>query len=171
MTKGSCSSLALAYAANKAGYDVLDFRGGESCSIFSTNSNIIELTKLANGEIVKNFNDFKGAAELVQKIEKGKEYYFATGKHAAIIRKSDNGFEYLELQSAVKNGFKPLNNDVLKKRFKCQKSYSVSGFKLEVPNMMFDIDALKNNSEFEKLFGYINTSEALQQKGKLGETK
>lgn len=30
MTKGSCSSLALAYAGNKAGYDVLDFRDGDS---------------------------------------------------------------------------------------------------------------------------------------------
>ncbi|HGQ4216718.1 TPA: hypothetical protein ACL7J0_001611 [Streptococcus pneumoniae] len=30
-TKGSCSSLAFAYIGNKAGYTVLDFRGGKSC--------------------------------------------------------------------------------------------------------------------------------------------
>ena len=135
------------------------------------NSNIDEITKLANGETIKNFNDFKGAAELVQKVETGKEYYFAAGKHAAIIRKSEIGLEYLELQSVTENGFKPLNNSVLKKRFGCQKSHSVAGYKLEAPNFMFDIDALKNNSEIKKLLGYINTSEAVQQKGKLGGTR
>lgn len=39
-TKGSCSSLALAYAGNKGGHDVLDFRGGKSCDMFAQNGTI-----------------------------------------------------------------------------------------------------------------------------------
>ena len=34
LTKGSCSSLAFMYAGNKAGLDVLDFRDGNSRSVF-----------------------------------------------------------------------------------------------------------------------------------------
>lgn len=47
---------------------------------------------------------------------KDKEYYLATGGHAAIIRKTSEGLEYLELQdNELFNGYKKLNNNVLKK--------------------------------------------------------
>ncbi|CAG5926391.1 gp35 [Streptococcus pneumoniae] len=37
--------------------------------------------------VAKNTNDFKAVKELLEKAENGKEYYLATGRHAAIIRK------------------------------------------------------------------------------------
>ncbi|MDS3020852.1 hypothetical protein RKZ89_00510, partial [Streptococcus pneumoniae] len=63
--------------------------------------------------VAKNTNDFKAVKELLEKAENGKEYYLATGRHAAIIRKNDNLVEYLELQSKFVNGFKPFDDTVL----------------------------------------------------------
>ena len=40
LTKGSCSSLAFAYAGNKAGFDVLDFRDGDSRKFFASTSRL-----------------------------------------------------------------------------------------------------------------------------------
>ena len=40
--------------------------------------------------IAKNTNDFKATKELLENVENGNEYYLATGRHAAIIRKNDN---------------------------------------------------------------------------------
>ena len=58
MTKGSCTSLALAYAGNKGGVDVLDFRGGKSCDFFSKTANIRDITKFngVKANIVKDTN-------------------------------------------------------------------------------------------------------------------
>jgi len=46
VTEGSCSSLAFAYVGNRAGYDVLDFRDGESRTFFSLRSSIEEVANL-----------------------------------------------------------------------------------------------------------------------------
>ena len=46
-TRGSCSSLGFAYIGNKAGLDVLDFRGGNSQSFFSMNTNIKKNVRFA----------------------------------------------------------------------------------------------------------------------------
>ena len=172
-TNGSCSSLGFAYIGNRNGYDVLDFRGGISTEIFATMRNIVEIANLdgIESKVIKKSNDYKAVKELLTFVKEKKEYYLATGKHAAIIRRGDKGFEYLELQSATENRFKKLDSSVLKTRFKCQTSYSVSGIKFEKSNVLIDVDSCKNSEEFKNLLGYINTTKDKQKKGEGGYAK
>lgn len=172
-TKGSCSSLAFAYIGNRNGYDVLDFRGGISTEIFATTRNIVEIANLdgIESKVIKRANDYKAVKELLTFVEEKKEYYLETGKHAAIIRRGNRGFEYLELQSETENGFKKLDSSVLKARFGCQTSYSVSGTKFEKSNVLIDVDSCKNSEEFKNLLGYINTAKDKQNKGEGGYAK
>lgn len=170
-TAGSCSSLAFAYAGNKCGFDVLDFRGGESCDFFSTVRNIMAIAQKVGGTVVKNTNDYKKAKDLLQTAQKGKEYYFTCGSHATIIRRTNTGFEYLELQSALSNGFKPLTNRELKYRFGAQKSHSIHKQKVETSDCIIDIDLLRKDNGFKKLLGYINTAKDKQIKGPDGTTR
>ena len=172
-TKGSCSSLAFAYIGNRNGYDVLDFRGGISTEIFATTRNIVEIANLVGIEskVIKRANDYNAVKELLTFVEEKKEYYLETGKHAAIIRIGNRGFEYLELQSETENGFKKLDSSVLKTRFGCQTSYSVGGIKFEKSNVLIDVDSCKNSEEFKNLLGYINTAKDKQNKGEGGYAK
>lgn len=48
-TNGSCSSVAFAYIGNRAGYDVLDYRGGESERFFCKRYNIKDIANLNRG--------------------------------------------------------------------------------------------------------------------------
>ena len=173
LTEGSCSSLAFAYSGNINGLDVLDFRGGVSCSIFSSNYAINEIAKLpgVNGTVLKDYNDFTAVKKLLKTVETGKDYYLGTGEHAAIIRKTKRGFEYLELQDPIQNGFKKLTPNVLKRRFYCQKSYTVAGMKVQAVNQLIECQSLKNSDEFKKILGYINTAEESQRKGGIGSVK
>lgn len=172
-TKGSCSSAAFAYIGNKGGYTVLDFRGGESCDFFSRNSRIKMIGNLPGVKmhVAKNTNDFKATKELLENVENGNEYYLATGRHAAIIRKNDNLVEYLELQSKIVNGFKPFDDTVLKKRFKAQKSHAVRGRKYDVDSYLIDVNSLKDNPEFHNILSFLNTAESKQMKGIEGHEK
>lgn len=109
MTEGSCSSLTFAYIANKQGLDVRDFRGGLSQDFFATRFNIDELLKL-DGVSNQTFYLKKETMDLPKKLnelnlEYGKEYRLSCGKHAAIIRNTENGYEYLELQSQTNSGW------------------------------------------------------------------
>lgn len=173
-TAGSCSSLALAYTANKAGFDVLDFRGGMSLNIFSSDDTIRELAQL-NGVksiIAKEYNDFTAARFLMQQMEVGKEYELAVGRHAAIVRKLKNGTcEFLELQSAGTNGFKKFESDTLQRRFGCQYSHTSQGVKYQILNCLIDISTLGQNKEFIELMRYINTGAGSQLKGFGGYAK
>ena len=101
MTAGSCSSLAFAYIGNKCGYDVLDFRGGESRSYFGTNRDIKKILSLpgVDSNIEEYDKAIPNAIKILNSFELNEEYYFAAGKHAAIVRKTENGLQYLELQS------------------------------------------------------------------------
>ena len=172
-TKGSCSSLAFAYIGNRNGYDVLDFRGGISTEIFATIRNIVEIANLdgIESKVIKRANDYNAVKELLTFVEEKKEYYLETGKHAAIIRIRNRGFEYLELQSETENGFKKLDSSVLKTRFGCQTSYSVGGIKFEKSNVLIEVDSCKNSEEFKNLLGYINTAKDKQNKGEGGYAK
>ena len=172
-TGGSCSSAAFAYIGNRNGYDVLDFRGGKSMDIFASIRNIVEIANLdgIESKVIKRVNDYKAVKELLTFVEEKKEYYLETGKHAAIIRRGNRGFEYLELQTEDKNGFKKLDSSVLKTRFGCQTSYSVSGIKFEKSNVLIDVDSCKNSEEFKNLLGYINTAKNKQNKGEGGYAK
>ena len=172
-TKGSCSSAAFAYIGNKSGYTVLDFRGGKSCDFFSRDSRIQMIGNLPSVKmhVVKNTNDFTAVRELLGKVEDGNEYYLATGRHAAVIRKNEGRFEYLELQSRISNGFKPLDNVVLKERFKCKKTHSTRHGKYEVDSYIIDSNSLKDNPEFHNLLSFINTAGSKQMKGIEGHEK
>ena len=172
-TKGSCSSLAFAYAGNKNGYKVLDFRGGNSQAMFASNKTILEITELEGIKswVVYEKNDFTALKKLIANIEEKKEYYLAIGRHAAIIRKIEKRYEYLELQSAKYNGFKTFDMNVLKNRFGCQKSYRRAGMTLAPPSMLIEIDTLKDNKEFNQMLGFINTAKEKQLKGVEGYEK
>lgn len=75
------------------------------------------------------------------------------------------------MQSETENGFKKLDGSVLKTRFGCQTSYSVSGTKFEKSNVLIDVDSCKNSEEFKNLLGYINTAKDEQNKGEGGYAK
>lgn len=173
MTNGSCSSLGFAYMGNKCGYDVLDFRGGESRSFFARNGHIKEIAEMPNvrSTIVKEYNDLKAASYLLQSMEPNKEYYLSIGKHASIVKRAESGYMYLELQSATGNGFKELTTDVLKTRFGCKKTHTVAGMKYEATNILIEAESLQENEEFRKILGYLNTSETGQKKGLKGHVK
>ena len=156
-TGGSCSSQALAYVANKFGYDVLDYRGKPSVGLFADHD-IISMFVKSGGFVSRNYNGFKNAEILLQYIEPGKEYYFTSGEHATIVRKKKNGFEYLELQDYPENnGFHPLNESDLKIRFGTKKSKTINGKKYEWDDYLIDIEKLKDSPKFRELLGYFNT--------------
>ena len=176
-TKGSCVSLAWTYTGNKGGYDVFDFRGGESRSFFARRSNTIKISELpgVKSYTVKGANDFSAVHQLYKAMEDGKEYLLTTGSHGAIIRQNNGIREYLELQSGQTsgyvNGFHELNDNVLKWRFGCKKSHSTYGLKYEVTNVLIDIETLQGNNDFAEILSYINTNEGAQLKSVHGNIK
>ena len=174
-TSGSCSSVALAYAGQKGGCDVLDFRGGVSRYQFSAMNTIKEVAKIDGvvSETVTGGNDFTNAHTLLKKVVHGKEYYFTAGKHAAIVRRTKEGvLQYLELQSGYrKNTWYTLDDSELKRRFGCQRSHTTYGMKYEVSEVLIDIDSLKGNSVFERILEFINTMANAQMKGLGGGEK
>lgn len=172
-TQGSCSSLAFAYFGNMGGSVVRDFRGGKSCDFFSTFGHIKDIGKIDGIEttIESHNNAFKAAQQAFEHVNEGKQYYFCVAKHAAVIEKKAEKLYYLELQTEDENGWFELNNSVLKSRFGCTKSRTISGIKVEQDAFLIDGDTLTNNSEFMELLGYINTPESEQKKGVGGGAK
>ena len=162
LTSGSCASLAFAFAANKGGLDVLDFRGGGSLDFFSKTLNIAEILTKCGG--VRKFS--VSGVEMMRTTEIGKMYYLSIGRHAAVVRQVSKGkYEYLELQSGAENGngWKPLNAGVFASRFSARgREWSAE---------MCDITLLPNEMSFRKLMGYINTEKDKQKKGKWGTIK
>lgn len=179
MTQGSCSSLAFAYIGNKNGLDVLDFRDGGSRRVFSMNKNIMKMLELpgVKGSITKVKKEVQGTIDVLKNLELNKEYYLATGKHAAIVRELDTGYQYLELQSKYQNGWMPFERygsmaTTLNKRFGCRKTVDKSfGYVWERTVILMDVDSFKDNEEFEQLLGYINTAVDKQRKGALGDVR
>ena len=179
MTKGSCSSLAFAYIGNRNGLDVLDFRGGSSQYVFSMNSNIKKILELpgVNGSITMVKKEISGTMEVLNNLVLNKEYYLATGKHAAIVRRVDSGVEYLELQSKFQNGWMPFDRygsmaATLNKRFGCRKTVDKQFGKVwEKSVVLMDVESFNENAEFEQILGYINTAVESQKKGVTGDVK
>lgn len=110
MTDGSCATLCLAYAGNEQGIDVTDFRGGMSQKTFCRESNIENALKSANAEmqIYEVKTEAKETAKILSDLpQDGTEYMLSVGKHAAIVRNTEeNGLQYLEMQSSKSNGWK-----------------------------------------------------------------
>ena len=109
-TKGSCSSLTYAYIGNKQGLDVRDFRGGNSQNFFSwrLNEELINRLEGVKTQVYYMKHECKDLAKKLKELnlEFGKEYRLTCGRHAAIIRNTESGYEYLELQSATKSGWR-----------------------------------------------------------------
>jgi hypothetical protein len=157
-TTGSCASLAFAWAANKGGMDVLDFRGGKSLNYFCKMSNLMQICDKLGG-----YSAWATGIQMMKQTEIGKQYYLAIGRHAAIVRQVSKGkYEYLELQSAYSNGWKPLDGKTFGWRFSARgKDYG----------LLIDIEVLQKDSGFRKMVGYINTAESEQNKGTSGTIK
>lgn len=161
-TNGSCSSLAMAYLANKHGLDVIDYRGGASRTFFSQHYN--DIAALVPGSIHETCNILDDAWDLLGTMSDGKEYYFKAGEHAACVRRSENGYQYLELQgSADFNGWKSLTKDELENRFKTNYPQDILA--------LVDGDDLMEVKKIRTIFGYMNTAENEQQKGDGGSVK
>ena len=107
----------------------------------------------------------------MKNVQPGKEYYFSTGRHAAIVRQGANGLEYLELQSWNENGWNALNDYELKNRFACRRSHTIHGYKYETASTLVDVEKFGQSGDFVEMLKYINTAVDEQKKGKLGGIK
>ena len=170
LTQGSCASLGLAYMGQKGGWNVLDFRDGASRSFFSNRFNLDEVSKLPGLKVHREIARSSTTAgnRLLKHVETGKEYYLVTGRHAAIVRKLDDGtYQYLELQSARYSGWHNFDGNpryTFKQRFGETSGYDVEAF-------MIEVDSFKDSDDLRELLGYINTAEDKQRKGGHGTIK
>lgn len=179
-TSGSCASVGLAYIGQKQGYNVLDFRDGNSRKFFSNTFNLVRLSKakgiktvMVQGidAITTGGSSLDIGYKLLQECKVGKEYYLVVGRHASVVRKLESGaLQYLELQSPLKNGWTNFNEDIkvtLYNRFGCR-----SKEKYSFGSMMIDIDESDfKTDDFRSLLGYINTAETKQKKGSYGRIR
>ena len=175
MTRGSCASVGLAYIGQKQGWNVLDFRDGESRSMFAKSSNLLTLSQMDGMKALRaeGASSMTVANRLLKMCEPGKEYYLCVGRHAAIVRKNDDGvLQYLELQSKNRSGWTDFDGNpkyTLKTRFGCtQKSSAASTY-----DFMLDItdSDFTSTDDFRSLLGFLNTEENAQRKGKDGTIK
>ena len=175
-TSGSCASVGLAYIGQKQGWDVLDFRGNKSREFFSNGLNLFGLSKANGMKALKADGkcSLTVGNRLLKQVETGKEYYLCVGKHASIVRKTEDGtLQYLELQSAINSGWTNFNGNpksTLHDRFGCTSTsdYGTSStydFMIDIEESDFSTD------DFKSLLGYINTSDSAQKKGKNGTIK
>ena len=175
MTKGSCASVGLAYVGQRQGWDVLDFRDGDSRRIFASSFNLLDLSQMKGMKVLKA----EGASaltvgnRLLKQCEVGKEYYLAVGKHAAIVRKTADGiYQYLELQSAKRSGWINFDGNprhTLNTRFGCTSTSSGSSYY----DFMLDLDEcdFTSTDDFKTLLGFLNTAADAQRKGSHGTVK
>ena len=185
-TEGSCVSLSLAYCANKAGLDVIDFRGGKSQDFFSTSTNSLKVFKLANAkidsyEVEKEVSET--AAILKSSLEaNNKQYCLSAGQHMAIVKKdSSDKLWYLELQGEEdENGWICIGNSdkrletVLKDRFGCKKSATKNKWtgKTDTHSVrLIEVDSFEATDQVKDVLSYINTAADKQKKGAGGGLK
>lgn len=175
MTKGSCASVGLAYIGQKQGWDVLDFRDGESRRMFSGSSFLKSLSEMNGMKALtaEGACSLTVGNRLLKMCEVGKEYYLAVGRHAAIVRKNADGvLQYLELQSKYRSGWTNFDGNpryTLKTRFGCTQRATNSAqqdFLLDLTESDFT-----SNDDFRSLLGFLNTESNAQRKGKDGTIK
>lgn len=175
-TRGSCASLGLAYIGQKNGWDVGDFRGGESLDYFARGSTLRAMFDQL-GANVETFDSYKSnlanGKKALATVQEGKEYYFIAGRHAAIVRRSGGKVQYLELQSSKSNGWKDLQDsrgkftERLSNRFGCNsQTYWFTHKSVD----LIDISQV-NGDAFRTVLGYINTPQGEQKKGASGYEK
>lgn len=187
MTRGSCASVGLAYIGQKLGWDVRDYRGGESLNWFSGKTAKLRMWDALGVKPIEESSaksDLTNGKRILSQMLPGKEYYLSVGRHAAIVRAVDDDvidqvtgevlktvtkYQYLELQSATKSGWHDFEKDVrdtLKWRFGCSTSSSYWN-----AAFLTDIDQIPNNDEWQMILGFINTNDAEQKRGKSGTIK
>lgn len=173
-TSGSCASVGLAYIGQKQGWNVLDFRDGESRRFFASSYNLRTLSMADGLKVLRaeGASSITVGNRLLKMCENGKEYYLSVGRHAAIVRKTDDGIlQYLELQSSSRSGWINFNGNpryTLKNRFGCSQTSGSSAnydFMIDLDDSDFETD------DFRSLLGYINTTENEQRKGSNGTIK
>ena len=174
-TQGSCASVGLAYIGQKEGWDVYDFRDGDSQKFFSNGLNLWKLSQAEGMKVLKADGacSLTVGNRLLKQCEEGKEYYLCVGKHATIVRKTANGLQYLELQSSRENGWMNFDGNArntLNWRFGCTKT-SDGGHSSKRDFMINIDDSDFNNDSFKSLLGYLNTGQDKQKKGKDGQIK
>lgn len=174
-TKGSCASVGLAYIGQKQGWNVLDFRDGVSRQCYSSSFNLFNLSQMKGMKTLKaeGASSLTVGNRLLKMCEPGKEYYLCVGRHASIVRKTDDGvLQYLELQSATRSGWTNFDGNpkyTLQHRFGCRSASSSSSdydFMIDLNDSDFS-----SNDDFRTLLGYINTSADAQRKGSNGTIK
>lgn len=152
-TDGCCTSQAMAYIGNKAGFDVLDYVGGESKNFFQDTNNIVFLACMPGVEsyIFTNKNNLQAAKELLEMMEENKEYLLSTGEHTSIVKKENGEYLYLELQKHSKNnGYHQFGKKTLEKRFGCTND------NIDEDNILIDVGSLAKSEDFHEILGYIN---------------
>lgn len=157
-TAGSCSSVSMAYIANKAGYDVQDYRGGDSQDWFSRKGWKVQALKEwfgVKGKYEVTREEIKTVQTWLTSLDPKKEYLIGAGAHTTIVCRDQNTpiVWYLELQrgrSAA--GWKQLTEKALIERFNCKKQR-------KRPNVAYIIetDTLAKADEFIRMLDYINT--------------
>ena len=171
LTRGSCASVGLAYIGQRQGWNVLDFRGGDSQQFFSNGLNLAYLSKADGLSVIRaeGKTSLTVGNRLLKKCETGKEYYLCVGRHASIVRKTNDGtLQYLELQSATRSGWTNFDGNprsTLHSRFGCTTASSGSDFMIDIGASNFATD------DFKSLLGYINTAKDGQRKGSHGSAK
>ena len=181
-TKGSCASVAYAYIANKCGLDVLDFRGGESREMFHwgwVEDDLLNFPGI-KGKKIKVAKQAPEGAEILLSLPKNKEYYVGFAEHAAIVKNTNEGVKYLELQekNPARNGWIFMGKTEkqvaakLVRRFKALKGMRHSyGYPMPTYMRLMEVDSFKGCKDFEKMAKYFNTNEKDQQKGVKGYAK
>lgn len=174
MTRGSCASVGLAYMGQKQGWDVLDFRDGKSREFFASSFNLHTLSLMDGMKTLKaeGASSMTVGNRLLKMVEPGKEYYLCVGRHAAMVRKTENGvLQYLELQSRNNSGWTDFNGNpryTLKTRFGCSSTSNASAY------YDFMLDATESDlatDDFRSLLGFLNTESTSQRKGASGTIK
>ena len=174
-TDGSCASLAFAYVGQRGGYDVIDYRGGNSRVTFSHQCRYMLKSMEENGISVttgKAKSYITAGKRALKGVQEGKEYYFECGRHAAMVRMVNGDLQYLEMQS----GYRPNTwysfsqygiDETLKWRFGA--GVKTNGF--EVESRVVDAEEMAKDERFLKVLGYINTNPDKQMKGEGGGEK
>lgn len=155
-TGGHCSTLGLAYAANKAGYNVLNYKDGAIYDFFTKKQNqgLLLQLKGVQGRLIYTSTDTAAYLELIKDIKPGKEYLLSIGNHSAIVRYRKNSIlEFLEMQDYKNRGWYKLDIDTSIERFRF-KDYIDS----ERASIIIDIDTLGANRDFINITEYINTA-------------
>lgn len=170
LTKGSCVSVGLAYIANKNGMFVTDFRGGRSQRLFS--HGWANLSKIFNDKKATEYNGFESTEKVLAEMEKDKEYALVTGRHFSIVKRTDNGFKYLELQSPTDNGYKPLTKQALRDRFGVKIRRTLYHMPVKQNAYLIGLDKFSDNqSTLRDLVGYLNTDGKNEKKEINGSVK